>query len=299
MKRNNLIVLLILVLLIFITSCRPYEGSNPIYKPNVYTGYYKDLIVAADNEDLDAMNKIVKNNSLNLNYSDPVKGLSLLNWCLLNRKEKSFERLLQLGANPNWQDSIGYFPAAIIEAAKQHTTRYLALSLKHNGNVNLLSIKVKNEEDQTPLLASMVPFDYMDNIKMLVEHGANVNLTPVNHSGPLTEALLTNRIEIAKYLIDHGADYNHVKFWTQTVALDENKEQILDSNDSPVLINDKQLNILDFLRLMTFSLHSKEYNIKMEVATFLKTKGLDYWATPIPKAVKNQFKNDPDYLLKY
>jgi len=273
--------------------------SNRIRTTGIYTGKYRDLIKAARNEDLETMEGLVKEGHMNLDYADSINGVSLLNWCIFSKKVKSFEKLLKLGANPNWQDTAYSFPTPIIQAAKEgSTSRFLELSLKYRGNPNFLSKGIQGFENQTPLLGA-VSYQRWDNVKILVENGADVNLTHDSMGTPLAEALVNDNIEMAKYLIDHGADYNNLKFWTQTVALDRNKQQILNSHGSPIMINVKELNILDFLRMYQFPLNSKKYEIKMEVVRFLQIRGLDYWKYPIPEDVKSEHKNDPEYLLKY
>ncbi len=269
-----------MIFVFLFNSCTEmFESSNPIKRTNIYSGKYRDLIEAINDEDLVTIERIVKLNHINLNYADAANGVSLLNWCIFNEKEKSFEKLLRLGADANWQDTGGEFAPPITEAAQvDGNANYLKLSLLYGGNVNLISKKVEGPFNQTPLFAAMLPVNNWDNLKIVVEHGANVNLTPVGYWSPLTEACLVSEIETAKYLIDHGADYNQVKFR---------------------LPDGGEMDILDFLRVMTFSINSQEYKIKMEVAAFLKTKGLDYWKAPVPKGVKDRYMNDSIYLSKY
>ncbi len=224
------------------------------------------------------MVKIEKEKHLNLNYADDKHGLSLLNWCIISLKIKAFEKLLELGADPNWQDTFRRFAPPITNAAEENTTsKYLELSLKYNGNVNLLSKKTEGIQEQTPLLGAIYS-NRMESIKMLVDKGADVNLTTDSFWSPLAEALIQKKIAVAKYLLDKGADYNNMRFTT---------------------IDGQKLNILDFLRDNVFRLNSDQYKIKMEIVTFLKTIGLDYWKDPIPDNIKSSYKDDKEFLSKY
>jgi hypothetical protein len=272
--RNYIFVLLILNL----ASCANISNKNPIRTTGIYTGKYKELVEAIKKEDLTAIEKIAKSNHLKLNYADSVNGVSLLNWCIFNEKEKSFWKLLQMGASPNWQDTACKFAAAITEGARlDNTSIYLKLAMQYNGDVNLLSKKLPWAENPTPLFGAIFS-KRMENVKMLVENKADVNLSQDSMWSPLAETLVQGRIEMTQYLLEHGADYNKLEFKTSL---------------------GKKLNILDFLRGYQFSLGSQEYKIKMQVAEYLKAKGLSYWAYPIPDDVKNQHKVDTEYLSKY
>ena len=49
-------------------------------------------------------------------------------------------------------------------------------------------------------------------VKYLIEHGANVNLSNGHHSTPLTLASEYSEKEIVKYLLEHGADVHAKNF---------------------------------------------------------------------------------------
>ena len=257
------------------SSC---QDSNPIRTIDIYKGEYFYLMKAVQKEDIATIEQIVADKKLNLNYADAAHGVSLLNWCIFSKRLKAFEELLILGANPNWQDPKGEFAPPITEAAKlPETDKYLKVCLKYRGDPNCISKKIKGTENQTPLYGSFYS-DRMENIKILIANGANVNLAPEGYWTPLAELLVQDKIVMAKFLIDQGADYIKMNFKTES------------GND---------LNILDLLRMNKFNLNSEEYKIKMEIVEFLKKKGLDYWKYPIPDDIKLQYKNDPDYLDKY
>jgi len=279
-------------------SCAIYN-PNPVHTTGIYSGIYRKLIEAADQQDTIKMQKIVAAHHLNLDYAEPANGLSLLNWCIINEKEKSFETLLKLGANPNWEDTIGTFPPPITEAANSYdTSLYLELALKYNGGVNLLSRKPTSIVEPTPLIAAILSYR-IDNVKLLIENGADVNLTKDSMYSPLAEALIQKRMEIVMLLLNNGADYDNLNFWTLKIATDKNGQDIHNNHGSPIAIRDKELRILDFLRDTEFPLNSDRYITKMEVVAFLKTKGLDYRSYPIPDDVKKRHKDDTAYLSKY
>lgn len=268
----------LILIILFTYSCSNLTENNSVKTTAIYTGKYKDLIEAVKDENISAIEKIVQSNNLKLDYADPSYGVSLLNWCIFNKKEKSFEKLIQLGASVNWQDENSQFAPPITEAARlDYTSVFLELAIRYNGNIDLLSKKMSGSEEQTPLFSAIYSKN-INNVKILVQKGANVNLTQDSIWTPLAEALIQDKIEIAKYLLDNGANYNSLK---------------LKSNLG------KELNILDLLRKNQFPLHSNEHTIKVEIINFLKLKGLDYQKYPIPEKVMKQHEGDSNYLLNY
>lgn len=90
----------------------------------------------------------------------------------------------------------------MIELFKACTTGHvgeLKAVLKNCGNVN-----VKNEQGDTPL--SIVSKCRFDLVKLLVEHGADVNLKSEEIISPLHWAVEYDNDEIVNYLLEQGAD---------------------------------------------------------------------------------------------
>ena len=266
-----------LAMMLLFVSCNAFFDTNPVHTTKMYSGIQKNLMDAVKNEDITDMDEITYVNKLKLDFADSIYGLNPLNWCIINGKQKAFKELLKLGADPNWQDTTGRYNPAITEAAKQYTTYYLEMALKYRGNPNQLSVKMQGELNQTPLLASIYPLDYCENSKLLLAHGADVNLTPDSLWSPLIETLIQERVETTKYFLDHGADIN-AKFKTNTGEVQ---------------------GVLQLLREIAFPIGSKQHKIKMQIVEFLKSKGLDYWKEPIPEDVLREHKGETEYLSKY
>ncbi len=233
-----------------------------------------------------------------LNYSESTYGISLLNWCILNNKKNSFEKLLRLGADVNWQDLYFKFPAPMIQSARCENLDFLKLAIKYNGNVNLLSKKMSGCEDQSPLFAAIF-INNIENIQFLIKHGADVNLTQDKIWTPLAETLIQEEVRLAKLLIENGADYTNLKLRVRSIKLDSAGNEVRNIDGTPLFIDGKELNILDLLRNIQFPLNSTDYLIKMQIVDFLKTKGIDYWNYPIPDKIKSQHVGDNNYLIHY
>jgi hypothetical protein len=252
---------------------------------------------AAEKEDLSQMEKIVKTTHLNLNFADNKVGLSLLNWCMINEKKNAFGKLLQLGADPNWQDFFGKFEPPIIRASELEISDYLKLCLKYGGKPNL-NLE-KGPESQSPLVAAIYP-NSMDNLKILISFGADINICKDTVLGtPLAIALAYCKMSKVKFLLDNGADFNNLKFRVSGVSFDNKGNLQTDKEGNPTMKYGMSLTILDFLRDCQYPINSEEYKVKMEVVNFLKTKDLDYRNYPIPDNIKKKYKNDTAYLSKY
>jgi hypothetical protein len=264
------------LLFYYFQSCTFMADKNSLYTPNIYSGAYRELAIALNDQDLQKINLIVKRTHLNLNYTDSLHGLSLLNWCILNIKPKSFDELLVLGADPNWYDNKEKFPPSIIEAS-QKKGDYLISSIKYGGNPNCVFINTTGCHNHTPLLGAIFSTD-IENVKLLVNHGADVNFQPNIYCNPLAIAMIQDEVEIAKYLVLNGADYKKAT-------------TVVEGGDT--------LGVLYLLREMAFPLNSKDYKLKMELVEIFATKGLDYWKYPIPENIKKEYEADSIYLSKY
>ena len=60
---------------------------------------------------------------------------------------------------------------------------------------------------------------YFNIVKMLIEHGANVNHTTVTNSTPLRAACFDGRLDIVKFLIDNKADVNIANKYKNTCLM--------------------------------------------------------------------------------
>lgn len=217
-----------------------------------------------------------------LDFQEKYFGQTLLNWAVYRDNYGSAKVLAELGADPNLKsyDST----SAVIQASDKIETSYLKLLLNHGGDPNTIANINEPQDLRTPLIASS--FKSLENVKLLVEAGANPNYIHRTKRGDiggedvqsaLIYAFRGNKIDIVRYLlIDVGVRFNYVFNTT---------------------IEGKPLTILTYLREMTFSLDSKEYKIKMEVVEYLRSKGLDYWTEPIPEKFYNKF--DKSFLERY
>jgi len=252
--------------------------KTPIHNTGVYSGNYEKLIIAINKEDTTDIRKIVIDNNLNVNHRDSKYGISLLAWTIYNRKLNSTRCLLTLGANPNQKDStIEIVPPITIAAGIDTTSKFLKLLLDFGANANETAGNIKNVQftESTPLNAAAATS--LENVKLLVDRGADINYSPFSNFLPVTTALLNHKIDVARYLvIEKEADVQ--KVFT-----------IRENNDTAKI--DK------LLRLNVFELNTVQYKEKMEIVAYLKKLGINYNAAPIPKFLYNNYSKE--FLEKY
>jgi uncharacterized protein len=124
----------------------------------------------------------------------------------------------------------------------------------------------------------------LDIVKLLVVKGAEINYKNEFEQTALTRSVLTERYNVAIYLLEKGADYKQVIFYRPE--------------------EERKMYLVDVLREDFFDLDSDEYKYKMQIVAFLQSKGIDYRNTPIPeyikrKAQENYPNNWQEYLEKY
>lgn len=168
----------------------------------------------------------------------------------------------------------------------------MQLILKYKGNPNAVETAPVKERDKARKTALLAPISFLDpnsleKVKLLVEAGADINYSnegnPAYTSLPLGAAFKQDKLDVALYLLQKGADYKKIMY------------EMVDSH---------KVYILEALRKCTIDLESKQYKSKLKVIQFLKEKGLDYSKEPIPeyilKDIKKKYPKDcEDYIKKY
>jgi len=283
---------LLLCILFLCNSCARNVDKSKLTAYNC--GLYYDtpvwkLAKAVRHQNVARIKKLITVKKTDPNYQEPIMGETVLMYAILTQKYKSCEALLKAGADPNIHETSDG-SSAIIEAArisrervKDDNTRFLKLLLSYGANPSDIETGVRREGNSrrdTPLIAASSDFNYtvspLAKVKLLVEAGADINY--INEFGTSALTASTFNLDVMLYLLQQGADYT-IPFYTY-------KEQ--------------NHYILEILRLKKYSLDSKNYQYKMAIVAFLKEKGLDYWAEPIPESVIKDMKQIyPDTWEEY
>lgn len=188
---------LLLTVGLFILNANEYKNTNDI-------NLNQQLIKASKKDNLQAIQGLLKNGA-NINFRDN-QGRTALMIATYNNNFETSKMLIQTGADVNILDNLKNNP--FLYAGAEGYIDILKLTIKANANVSLL-----NRYGGTALIPAS-EHGYVDVVKLLLEETAtDVNL--INNLGwtALLEAIILNdggknQQETIKLLIKHGADVN-------------------------------------------------------------------------------------------
>lgn len=256
-----------------------------------------ELAKAVEDENEDKINELIKRDSKLLDYQEPIFGSTLLMLTIKNQHYKPFEVLLKNKASTKIHDTYEG-SSALIEAcsSKYYDVKFAKLLLEYGANVNDVQVDIDNEgKTRTPLILASKT-GKIDLVELLVKKGADLNYQNKSKQSALSEAVFQSEYNVVMYLLMNGADYKRPIFYRPDYSIPVEKQ---DPNDKG-----KPMYLVDVLREAFLDLDTEEYEYKMKIVDFLKSKGIDYRATPIPeyikkKAQENYPNNWQEYLEKY
>ena len=118
---------------------------------------------------------------------------------------KLIERLVREGFDVNQKNENGATPLHLAVANDLRKPKAVIVLLKAGAEIN-----AQDKLGSTPLLYSMYAYDGIEYARLLVEHGADVNLTRNNGETPLHVAASWTATDIFKLLLEKGANPNAV-----------------------------------------------------------------------------------------
>lgn len=289
MKEMTLNILLSFLLL----SCSNINRDKLVDNNNLTGDDYRlfqntpawELAKAVQDGNEKKITEIVAKEPKLINYQEPKFGSTLLMITIKNQEYTSFEILLKNKAEINIHDNYEG-STALIEAcsSKHYDLKFAVTLLQYGANVNDVQTDIEKQgKTRTPLMVASKT-GKLDLVKLLVNKGADLNYQNEFKQSALSEAIMRERYNIAFYLLENGADYKKPIFFRE----EQNREMYL----------------VDVLREDFFGLGTDEYKYKMQIVEFLRSKGIDYRATPIPDYIKKKAQEEypktwPKYLEKY
>jgi ankyrin repeat protein len=157
--------------------------------------------MAIEDDDSVRIDKIAKGNKEQLSKF-PFRGDSPLLTAMHGSKKNAFEALLKNGADPN---RIGpNHQCLMLAAAKANDPYWLTEALRYGGNPNIDNMASASRRG-TPLTVA-VGNNKLENVKLLVQSGADVNLV-CNIEDALSRAMQSNSFDVVMFLLENQADF--------------------------------------------------------------------------------------------
>lgn len=192
--RYSLALLCVLVSLLTITGCKSMQATNEREHPPLASQELISAVLAGKIETVESRLRAGKS----VNAADK-KECSLLQLAIIAQRNSVVDLLLQKGANPNYRDLWDNFTALDFAAyAKNPTAMKMLLDskAKFSGRVKSEALHIAAGEG------------CLECVKLLVGSGANVNYKTDKTPGstPLMEAIDKRHYDIARYLLEKGAN---------------------------------------------------------------------------------------------
>lgn len=146
--------------------------------------------------DLTKMDALVKK-GVDVNATGE-QGGPVLAWIMFCKNYAGVEKLLSLGANPNYK--VGGTDSVTWIAAGADDPKWLPLMLAHGGDPNIWSVP-------TSALMNAIRYNRLQNFQLLLEHGADVNAHDIGHNSAATYAVAEGKYGIVIDLLNHGYNY--------------------------------------------------------------------------------------------
>ena len=174
-----------------------------------FQGKALQLAIASENGDSDTIARLIKQEGVDPDVTFASRdGIPVVAWPLRARSLEGLAALLDAGADPNSRESkhmngeMIHFNNAMVYAAMMDDPRYLSLLLKHGGDPN-----IRNVNNETLLFQAFISGNQWENVKVLVENGADINESNRGSADTVLGWYTTRGgFEHAYWLLEHGAD---------------------------------------------------------------------------------------------
>ncbi|PJJ59370.1 ankyrin repeat protein [Hymenobacter chitinivorans DSM 11115] len=177
--------------------------------------------------DAAGLRQAVTTQHVNLAYSSP-QGMTLLLFALANQQKACVRELLALGTDPNQVSLLNgrekVQPVALVAGGEDQ--ELVKILLDHRGNPNsTMHDAVAGDE---PAVFQAIHARRFDTMRLLLDHGADLNATDGLGNTALILLATFNQFEQVAYLLGRGADFRKASHSGGTVAFLVQDHQLAD-----------------------------------------------------------------------
>jgi hypothetical protein len=169
----------------------------------------QQLALAAEQGNVQEVRRLMKDEGVDPDKIFGAEGMPLLAWPVFTRNPEGLKAMLENGADPNVAKPYPHEEGrsdtnhanAMVWAAEQEDPIYLKLLLDHGGDPN-----TRNANRESLLFHALIKQNQRQNVKLLVERGAEVN-SRAGMGSTITEQYASFAgFEMIYWLLRHGAD---------------------------------------------------------------------------------------------
>ena len=187
-----------LLLLLAASTCAACSDSKSVSAKQVFSDPAAAQVAeAAASGDTARVDTLIKSGANPNAIGD--KGVSLLQWAMLNQNKPGFEALLAAGADPAHADESG--DTVMHYAAKANDAWYLDVLLAHGVDLNASNART----GATPMMSAMMG-DRIEQFHKLLAAGADPNLVNLSGDTSLHVAAEINDSQFVLDLLEARAD---------------------------------------------------------------------------------------------